>query len=123
MTAAIPCPSIQFDSQVWERIILKIELRPPPPDKGLTTKCWIWHGSLTGSGRPKMKWKGRCVHVTRWMLALTVRAFRKGELALHKCDVKLCVNPGHLEHGTHSKNLKDAWLRKRRFRPNTFLEV
>ena len=27
---------------------------------------------------------------------------------MHKCDVKRCINPLHLEQGTHSRNQRDA---------------
>jgi hypothetical protein len=37
----------------------------------------------------------------------------KGMFVLHKCDNPQCVNPDHLELGTHSKNIRDAFLRGR----------
>lgn len=121
VTAILPRPSDQIDMKRWNRVLLKIDIQPAPEGKGLETPCWIWTGAVTGKTlRPKMKWRGSCVLVARWMLAMCVRPFQPGELACHKCDVPLCVNPGHLEHGTHSKNLVDAWARRRRTRPCTF---
>lgn len=48
----------------------------------------------------------------------------------HKCDVKRCVNPKHLELGTHSDNIVDSYKRSDRlggFKPQipdeTVLEI
>lgn len=38
----------------------------------------------------------------------------EGLVVRHKCDNRRCVNPGHLEIGTHSDNLCDAFDRGRR---------
>lgn len=36
-----------------------------------------------------------------------------GTVIRHKCDVRLCVNPEHLEPGTQADNVKDMVDRKR----------
>jgi hypothetical protein len=83
--------------------------------------CLEWQGALNSAGYPVMKVKGKAVLVTRWILSLR-RRFKRKELACHSCDNASCIEPEHLEHGTYSKNLKDAWHRSRRYSPNTFLE-
>lgn len=37
----------------------------------------------------------------------------EGLLVLHKCDVRLCVNPEHLFVGTNDDNMKDMADKKR----------
>lgn len=32
-------------------------------------------------------------------------------VAMHTCDNKRCINPDHLELGTHSQNITDAYAR------------
>lgn len=34
-----------------------------------------------------------------------------GLCVLHRCDVKGCINPDHLEAGTHQKNIRDFFAR------------
>jgi predicted transcriptional regulator len=44
----------------------------------------------------------------------------EGLKVLHRCDVRHCVNPSHLEVGTQRKNIQDAVLRRRVHGPITF---
>ena len=37
----------------------------------------------------------------------------EGLLVRHKCDNRYCINPEHLEIGTHADNMKDMYTRKR----------
>ena len=39
----------------------------------------------------------------------------KGYLIRHKCDNRYCINPEHLEIGTHLDNSKDMYSRKRQY--------
>lgn len=38
----------------------------------------------------------------------------EGLIVRHKCDNACCINPEHLEVGTHKDNLNDSYLRSRR---------
>lgn len=38
----------------------------------------------------------------------------KGLLVRHKCDVRNCINPEHLELGTHTDNMQDSVIRGRK---------
>lgn len=123
MTAAAiafePGPQTRLErlilSPQWPRIQGRIQLSP--------AGCWLWQGALNSAGYPVMKLSGRTVLVTRWILATGVRRFRPRELACHSCDIKPCIHPDHLDHGSYSRNLRDAWARRRRSRPSTFIEV
>ena len=35
----------------------------------------------------------------------------QGMIVMHSCDIPSCVNPDHLEAGTYSQNLIDAYKR------------
>jgi len=36
------------------------------------------------------------------------RSLESGEVAMHTCDVKMCINPDHLVVGTQKDNMEDA---------------
>lgn len=77
----------------------------PEPNSG----CWIWLGSWMGDpNNPYGCANHRNIHMRAHRFSY--RAF-KGETnglnVLHKCDVRMCVNPEHLFLGTHSDNMQD----------------
>jgi hypothetical protein len=79
------------------------------PDTG----CWIWLGSHERNkygcarvlGEPEVT-----ASRVAWVLA-NGRRIPGRKCVLHKCDVKGCVNPAHLELGSRKKNARDAWAR------------
>jgi hypothetical protein len=81
----------------------------PEPNTG----CWLWlrsrdrkgygfYSGITGNG-------SRSAHRASWEIANG--PIPLGFFVLHKCDTPQCVNPDHLELGTHKKNMDDAKLR------------
>ena len=72
--------------------------------------CWLWGGSLSGNGYAMFS--GKPVH--RLSLALKLGApIKKGCMSCHACDVRCCVNPGHLYEGTPLDNAFDRMARGR----------
>lgn len=86
----------------------------PEPNSG----CWLWTGACGSSGYPQLTVKDRGANRP---VSLRVHRFvceqahgeARGRSALHKCDVKLCVNPQHLYFGTQKENVLDAYARGR----------
>lgn len=84
-------------------------------------ECYEWLGAFNSGGRPVIRWRGRTELVARLVLRWALgRPIAPRMLACHTCDNPACVRPEHLEEGTHSRNLRDAWARTRRMRPRSF---
>jgi hypothetical protein len=79
--------------------------------------CWLWTGGVSGSGygettcgpKPQIP-----THRLSWILYRG--DIPEGLQVLHKCDVKICVNPDHLFLGTQTDNMQDC-VKKGRHRP------
>ena len=65
--------------------------------------CWEWGGSLTDTGYGKFA--GKFAH--RLAYETWVGPIPDGYVVRHKCDNPPCINPDHLETGTHADNSRD----------------
>lgn len=93
--AAMPCTEAD-----WDRFWSKVDA---------TGDCWLWTRSITNRGYGQFSFGGRppkggpqLAHVMAYRLLI-------GEVPLgkeldHRCRVKRCVNPGHLEPVTRKVN-------------------
>jgi len=76
--------------------------------------CWIWQrGKRKGYGQfglPLTKATTRA-HVAAY--EAFVGPVPDGMLVRHRCDVRACCNPAHLETGTHVDNMRDRYERGR----------
>lgn len=81
--------------------------------------CWIWKGATAGlEGKEYGNfWLGQQdrpyirAHIFSWQLANG--PVPPGLWVLHRCDVRLCVNPRHLFLGTVIDNNRDTMLKDR----------
>lgn len=96
--------------RLYDRFWSKVRKRGPE-------ECWLWTASRTGAGYGQI-WtsmvkgvRGRRLDAHRCSWELHYGKIEEGFHVLHKCDVKLCVNPSHLYLGTNSNNMQDALIR------------
>jgi hypothetical protein len=73
--------------------------------------CWIWSGAVHKSGYGQIKWQGKSTVAHRVVFEIVKHKIPEGLILDHLCNVKLCVNPEHLEPVTYSVNTKRAWDR------------
>jgi hypothetical protein len=82
------------------------------------TPCMEWTGALV-KGYPrvyvgKIKRKDAWRDGHRYSLSRKIgRPLRSDEIAMHQCDNPICINPDHLEVGSHQDNMDEMKQRKR----------
>ncbi|MDD3474391.1 MAG: HNH endonuclease signature motif containing protein [Candidatus Dojkabacteria bacterium] len=88
----------------WERLIRrlisKIDIRE-------NDKCWTWLGSVSSNDYGTITINNESKLVHRVLYKLCIGSLSHEILVRHKCNNKLCVNPEHLELGTHQDNSRD----------------
>lgn len=90
---------------ISERFWSKVDRRGPD-------ECWLWLASIlnNGYGCFSSEWSN-LAHRVAW--ELVCGPIPAGLCVLHRCDVKLCVNPAHLWLGTKADNNADCRAKKR----------
>ena len=101
----------------------------PPPDRyeqfvdkihiNTKTGCWEWIGSTNhvGYGATSLNGKQTRAHRLSWILhfgPIPPGEGHHGTVVRHKCDVRNCCNPYHLELGSHQDNMRDMVIRGRK---------
>lgn len=80
----------------------------------LDNGCWEWIGSKWKSGYGKIMENRKYISAHRYFYRLYKGDFDPQLDVLHSCDNPSCVNPDHLQLGTHSDNMKDMYSKGRR---------
>jgi hypothetical protein len=75
--------------------------------------CWLWTASVFENGYGLFHCDERNVKAHRFAYELCVGPIPEGLEVRHRCDVPRCVNPDHLEVGTHAENMADMVRRGR----------
>lgn len=68
--------------------------------------CWLWTGTVMSSGYGGLSWFSRSALAHRIAYDLFVGPIPNGLTIDHRCRVKLCVNPEHLEPVTNAENVR-----------------
>jgi HNH endonuclease len=97
------------EQRFWEKV-----------DKSLgDSGCWLWTAGKNSEGRGNLKFrekgqdKSKNEYAYRVSWILTYGNNPSDLNILHVCNNVACVNPGHLELGTHQDNMNDRNIRGR----------
>ena len=77
--------------------------------------CWEWSGGRKRFGHGYVTYKGKDIPTHRLAYETWVGPIPEGHVVRHKCDNPPCINPDHLETGTHADNSRDMVERDRFF--------
>lgn len=69
--------------------------------------CILHTGAANNAGYGQVRRDGKTWLAHRWVATQTFGPIPAGQVVRHKCDVRLCINPEHLELGTQGDNLND----------------
>lgn len=90
-----------------QRIWTKIDRRGPDD-------CWEWTGARDENGYGRIRHEGEKARAHRLVYEITHGPLPEDLFIRHRCDNPPCVNPAHLEPGTHQDNMDDTVRRLRR---------
>lgn len=86
---------------IEERFAEKYEIDP-------TTNCWIWTGSLVSGGYGMLRrYRQAAILAHRFSFQFHNGPIPDGMIVRHLCNRPSCVNPSHLDLGTHEENMRD----------------
>lgn len=75
--------------------------------------CWNWTSGKDVNGYGRLWYNGQNSTAHTVAYSVFVGPIPKGLEVRHKCDNPSCINPDHLELGTHADNMRDKSIRKR----------
>lgn len=75
--------------------------------------CYICTSHARNNGYPLIWINKRKVRLHRFVYEQMFGEIPEGHVIRHKCDVRACINPEHLESGTQKQNVYDAINRGR----------
>jgi hypothetical protein len=79
-----------------------------------TETCWLWTGCKRPGGYGQVTINKKAYSTNRISYEMHKGKIPDGLIIRHKCDIPSCVNPDHLEIGTHKDNTRDMIERGRR---------
>lgn len=84
-----------LDERFWAKV-----------DRRSDAECWLWLAATAGAGYGQFGANGKSVRAHRYAYEALVGPIPDGLEIDHLCNIRLCVNPGHMEPVTHAENVR-----------------
>lgn len=91
---------------VWQRFWSKVLITD-------YTSCWLWTGTINEKGYAYFKPDGKMVRAHKWIWEQFNGPIAGGLELDHKCRIRHCVNPAHLQPVTHLENMRRGFWASR----------
>lgn len=92
------------DSERYEQFLKKINF---------SDNCWNWNGTMASTGYGKFFVGVLDVAAHRASFVFHKGKINEGNVIMHSCDNRKCVNPWHLSQGSNADNSRDMKNKKR----------
>jgi len=94
---------------IFQRLFDRLETDGPLPEIDPSLgPCWMWTGPTNEHGYPFIWYNKEYHKIHRFIFWLLVGNLIEGMQIDHRCNVKLCANPDHLEQVTPKVNTNRA---------------
>jgi hypothetical protein len=97
-----PFPRFTLEERFWSKVDIKSE-----------SECWNWKAFKNNKGYGQFTIYKQTIRSHRFSYQLSYGEIPEDKIIRHKCDNPSCVNPKHLEIGTHVDNVADRVNRGR----------
>lgn len=94
-----------LDPRLPDRFWSKVQ---PCPMSG----CWLWTGSTRDNGYGCFESDGRQYKAHRFVMAVNMGVRDFADTIDHRCEIKCCVNPAHLDIVSIRENTLRYWDRR-----------
>jgi len=71
-----------------------------------TEKCWLWNGPINADGYGIFNYSSLVYKAHAYSLKLVGIKIPRGWTPHHRCEVKICVNPDHIEIMTRAEHAR-----------------
>lgn len=92
--AVVEVPPVELHRDTLSQIFVNVQVSP-------ITGCWVWGGTRNVTGYPVLDMHGhpRALDVLlyAWFVGYAAGEAETTHLPLHKCRVRACINPSHME--------------------------
>lgn len=84
-------------------------------DRAIVTEagCWLWTGAKAKNGYGSVTHNGRRQSAHKATYEELIGNVPDGNVVMHTCDRKSCVNPAHMRVGSYAENTADMVLKGR----------